>query len=131
MDVLVVDDDPGVREALAGALEDEGYGVTCAEDARVALRLLERGARPSLLLVDLHMPMMDGLLFGQRLSNDPATARIAVVFLSGDHRPPELPGEFVSKAAGLDDLLAVVARHCGPGRARVQPARPRGRRSAF
>jgi CheY-like chemotaxis protein len=121
MDILLVDDDPDVREALAGALGDEGYSVACASDGPVALRLLAAGARPSLILVDLHMPAMGGLRLGRLLAHDPTTAAISVVFLSADDHPPELPGEFLSKTAALDELLAVVERHCGPRRAQRSP----------
>jgi CheY-like chemotaxis protein len=57
--VLVVDDDRGIREAIAEMLALEGYPVQTAGDGQEALQLLER-MRPSLLITDLHMPQLGG-----------------------------------------------------------------------
>jgi DNA-binding response OmpR family regulator len=57
--VLVVEDDPDIREALAATLASEGYAVQTAPDGVEALRLIER-TRPSLLVTDLHMPNLGG-----------------------------------------------------------------------
>lgn len=62
MDVLVVDDDDEIRTLLGALLTDEGYAVREANDGREALDLLhEDGDLPSLILLDLMMPVMNGL----------------------------------------------------------------------
>src|SRR4029453_111091 len=59
--VLVVDDDPDIRETLRFVLEDAGYPVYCAENGREALQVLEGAKhRPGLILLDLMMPIMSG-----------------------------------------------------------------------
>lgn len=59
--ILLVDDDPMVREIAAEQLEDEGYGILQAESARAALAMLDGGDKVDLLVSDLSMPGMDGL----------------------------------------------------------------------
>jgi CheY-like chemotaxis protein len=60
--VLVVDDDEGVRAVMASALEDDGWEVATATNGRSALEALQR-QRPGLIILDLRMPVMDGLTF--------------------------------------------------------------------
>jgi CheY-like chemotaxis protein len=57
--ILVVDDDPTIRETLAVVLETEGYPVTTASNGLEALHFFERD-RPSLVILDMHMPVLDG-----------------------------------------------------------------------
>jgi CheY-like chemotaxis protein len=54
--ILVVDDDPDVRDAVASVLVDEGYGVTGVGSGREALQHLQDHMRPSLILLDMMMP---------------------------------------------------------------------------
>src|SRR5688500_15806012 len=63
--VLVVEDDPQIREVIAEVLTDEGYAVQTAENGREALQRLHE-SRPCVMLLDLMMPIMDGWqLLGQ------------------------------------------------------------------
>ncbi len=62
--VLVVDDDEGVRAVMATALEDEGWDVETAENGRTALKTLI-DTRPDAIILDLRMPVMDGLTFAE------------------------------------------------------------------
>ncbi|MGH0029345.1 MAG: sigma-54-dependent transcriptional regulator, partial [Myxococcota bacterium] len=59
--VLVVDDAEGIRTYLANLLELKGYSVDTAEDGRRALALLEGGANPDVILLDVMMPGSDGI----------------------------------------------------------------------
>lgn len=113
--VLVVDDDPYIREALAEVLEDEGYPVVTAGDGEEALDRLGRSSPPSLILLDLRMPGMSGWELRRRLLAEPRLAGIPVVLLSADSRLEE--AQAVLGAAGslrkppsLDELLAAVGR---------------------
>lgn len=68
--VLVVDDDEGVRAVMATALEDDGWTVETAENGRTALETLN-WARPEAIILDLRMPIMDGLAFAERYREFP------------------------------------------------------------
>jgi signal transduction histidine kinase/CheY-like chemotaxis protein len=114
-DILVIEDDEGTRRLLASTLADEGWRIIEAEDGREGFkRLWER--RPSLILLDLMMPEMDGFEFLELLRGDPAFSKIPVVVmtatdLSAADRRRLNSGivEFVSKAAcDRDELLARI-----------------------
>jgi two-component system response regulator MprA len=62
--VLVIDDDPGIREMLTDALTDEGYAVRAATDGADALGVIGRW-RPDVILLDLMMPAMNGWQFAE------------------------------------------------------------------
>ncbi|HKG28896.1 MAG TPA: response regulator [Thermomicrobiales bacterium] len=68
--VLVVDDDEGVRAVMATALEDDGWTVETAENGRTALETLN-WTRPEAIILDLRMPVMDGLTFAERYREYP------------------------------------------------------------
>jgi CheY-like chemotaxis protein len=79
--VLVVDDDAEVRQLLRRMLESEGFAVVEAENGRVALERL-RGEPPSLILLDLMMPEMDGFEFVAELRRDEGWRAIPVVVIT-------------------------------------------------
>jgi two-component system chemotaxis response regulator CheY len=82
--ILVVEDDADVREAVATLLDIEGYDVLQAADGDEALRQLRsRLGRVVLILLDLHMPRMDGRAFRAAQLSDPDLAAIPVVIMSG------------------------------------------------
>jgi CheY-like chemotaxis protein len=116
--ILVVDDDPNMRELLAIHLRGSGYDVRAAEDCIVAGKaLLER--TPDMLITDVHMPHMDGFEFVAALGEDPAYRHIPVIFLTseeeGEQRAKGLNAVgFVRKPVRADELLAIVARHMPP-----------------
>ena len=59
--ILVVDDDPDIRDSLREVLEDEGYDVASVGNGREALDYLKQASpRPWVILLDLMMPVMDG-----------------------------------------------------------------------
>src|SRR5688572_30607141 len=66
LSVLVVDDEPGIRETVAALLEDEGYSVSLARDGLEALAAVESRAF-DLVLSDVKMPKLDGLSLARRL----------------------------------------------------------------
>lgn len=61
--VLIVEDDAAIRNGLADLLELEGFSVSRAENGRVSLNQLQAGLRPDAIVLDLVMPVMDGLRF--------------------------------------------------------------------
>lgn len=80
--VLVVDDEPAIRELLKLHLANAGYEVRLAEDAIIAERAL-REAPPDLVVVDVAMPYRGGLEFVAGLSADDELRRLPVIFITG------------------------------------------------
>src|SRR4051812_7477254 len=81
--VLIVDDDAELRDVLAEFLVDEGYEVRSAPNGAAALAALEQGA-PSVILLDLAMPVMDGTSFRRRQLADPKLADIPLLVMSAN-----------------------------------------------
>src|SRR5688572_25347819 len=82
--VLVVDDDDDIREVIELALTKEGYRVATARDGRECLARLRGSERPSLVLLDLMMPEMNGWAICRELAKDPELKAVPVVILTGD-----------------------------------------------
>jgi CheY-like chemotaxis protein len=80
--VLVVDDDASFRSALREYLETEGYSVSEAANGLAALGRLRDGLRPSVIVFDLMMPVMDGWDFRDWQLNDPDLRNIPVVLVT-------------------------------------------------
>ena len=112
--VLVVDDDPGVREVLTDLLREAGHEVVCVEGARAALEYLRSHPAPRLILLDLWMPGMSGMEFRAVQVREPAWADIPVIVITaaidGCRQAERLGAAGVlEKPVHLDDLLGVVA----------------------
>lgn len=125
--VLVIDDEPDIRELLHVALSDEGYDVVVAANGAAALRALER-ARPDLILLDMRMPVMDGWEFAKRYRAHPDPhAPIVVMTAAYDAmlRCLEIDGDgCLAKPFGLDEMLAVVERYRRPEDDEERPQPP-------
>lgn len=80
--ILLVEDDEIVRRAIQMVLEWEGYQVECAGNGQEALDALRAGSRPSLILLDIMMPVLDGEQFRQEQMRDPHLASIPVIVVS-------------------------------------------------
>ena len=115
--VLVVDDDPLLRDLLRRMLEREGYGVIEADNGRGALDHVRSGAVGAILL-DLMMPEMDGFEFLEELRREGARPDVPVIVITAreltaeDHRRLNGSVERILQkgAYGRDDLLAEVRR---------------------
>jgi len=84
--VLVVDDDLDIREALSDILDDRGFHVESAANGREALTLLRSlKAAPSVILLDLMMPVMDGYGFLEERRKDRSLAVIPVAIITAGH----------------------------------------------
>jgi CheY-like chemotaxis protein len=81
--VLIVEDDVDFREHLAALLRARGHVVELADHGAEALLHLQIGEPPSLILLDLMMPEMDGWTFRAHMLKDPRLAAIPVAVLSG------------------------------------------------
>src|SRR5262245_23454091 len=85
-EILIVDDDADIRQALEEVLSDEGYAVSTAANGLEALGHLAatRDRPPKLILLDLMMPIMDGFSFLDRYGGDPSLPAVPVIVLSAN-----------------------------------------------
>jgi CheY-like chemotaxis protein len=118
--VLIVDDNAAVRHALVAFLRLRGYETVTADNGAAALALLPTlPIQPGIILLDLMMPVMDGVTFRQVLLADhPEYATIPTVVISavGELIDTDAlsPAASLAKPFDPDALLAIVAAHCGP-----------------
>lgn len=112
--VLVVDDEPQVVWMLQFSLEAEGYQTLSARDGRSALDEV-REHHPSVILLDIMMPVMDGWAVLEELQELPASERPRVIVVSARSslrdraKAAELGADaFVAKPFNVDDLLVVL-----------------------
>jgi CheY-like chemotaxis protein len=121
--VLVVDDDRDIRETLEEVLAYEGYSVATAKNGAEALTAA-RALHPSLILLDLFMPVMDGAEFRRQQRHDPAIGDIPVIVVSAAAGLAERVAGLgvagaLEKPLHIEELFEVVAKYCGDA------ARPR------
>jgi len=112
--VLVVDDDPDIRDSLREVLEDEGYTVSSVANGREALDYLRSGKRPCVILLDLMMPVMDGWQFRREQKQDATIADIPLVVITATGKRPVLidADELVMKPLDLTRLFEAIDRYC-------------------
>jgi CheY-like chemotaxis protein len=120
--ILVVEDDIDIRETLSEFLESEGYRVCLAANGREGIEQLRSMNRPCLVLLDLFMPILDGIGFLETLQKDhgeDTVAALPIVVVSA--APPEgeiakkaksLTTGFIKKPLDLEIILRVVEKHC-------------------
>lgn len=82
--ILVADDEPAVRDALAGLLEIEGYRVLCCEDGMSALATMAQH-RPDFVVTDFMMPRMSGLELAVEMKASRSLYDIPIILVSGAH----------------------------------------------
>ncbi|WP_254568550.1 response regulator transcription factor [Oscillatoria sp. HE19RPO] len=112
--LLLVDDEPGLREAVQAYLEDEGFSVQVASNANDGWDLLQQ-QHPDLVITDLMMPQVDGFEFLKRMREDPRFKVMPVIFLTargmtGDRIQGYQAGcdAYLSKPFDPDELVAIV-----------------------
>lgn len=114
--ILLVEDDDFIRQEISEALEDEGYQVSTAAHGKEALAILAEGVRPSVVLLDLMMPVMNGWEFLKAFKKDEAFVGIPVVILSAfADRATIIGGDAISvlrKPINLNALFNVLEEHC-------------------
>ncbi len=113
--VLVVDDDVDLRETIGDLLEDQGYVVQRASDGSEALELL-RGASPppSVILLDLMMPKMNGWEFRAAQLADALLASVPVIVMTASRNMEEHPidaSTVLLKPVRLPNLLEAIETH--------------------
>jgi CheY-like chemotaxis protein len=118
VDVLVVEDEAELFSGLCGLLEIEGYRVAGARDGSAALRLLRSGVQPSLVVLDLSMPVMDGWELCAELQADVDLQWLPVTVFSGCMDARALPERrvdagYLEKPVDIERLLRTVRVFCG------------------
>lgn len=108
--ILVVDDDPSILNTVREILDFEGYRVETATNGEEALRAVER-TTPSLVLLDMRMPVLDGWGFARKLSEQGVVLPILVMTAAHDARlwAQEIGASgFLAKPFDLHELLNAV-----------------------
>lgn len=115
--VLVVDDDADILDAICEILDGEGYRVARARHGLEALASVQR-EEPSLILLDLMMPVMDGLGFAQTLRQRGLAPCTPIVVISADGNPQHATDVgargYLAKPFDLEALLSQVSRMTAP-----------------
>ena len=124
--VLVVDDDRGIRELLKLALELEGYVVATLSDGAAVVETLAGSAEPWIVLLDVNMPWVDGLEVCRRLAAEPElAARHRVVLMTArpplDEQVPQPASALLVKPFQLEPLFRLLASLALPASAHSQP----------
>lgn len=112
--VLVVDDDPAIRDTVAEILDDEGYPVSTATNGAEALNAIQANP-PAVVLLDMRMPVLDGWGFARALEEKGIDVPIVVMTAAQNARKwcDEIGGDdCLGKPFDLYDLLAKVGRIC-------------------
>jgi CheY-like chemotaxis protein len=120
--VLIVEDDPDIREMLKQLLSSAGYYTLAAADGLEALHLLRivrhrAPEAPCLVLLDLKMPRLGGSEFRRAQLGDPTVASVPIAVMSGavdleQHATAMGAVATLSKPLDVDVLIEVVKRYC-------------------
>jgi two-component system OmpR family response regulator len=134
--ILVVDDDPHIREVVCFALQKAGYATASAENGRQALDCFPR-EKPALVVLDIMMPELDGTEVCRRLRAAPASAHVPILFVSSkDDEVDRIVGlelggdDYVAKPFSPRELVArvkAILRRTGQAPAAQKQALSHGR----
>ncbi len=112
--ILIADDDAEMLEMLASMLEGEGYSIVMAENGLEAVELA-RKELPGLVLLDIHMPKMDGLAACKAIKSDQVTKGVPVVMLTVEGSIHEIQQAisygaktYITKPSSKAEILKVV-----------------------
>jgi CheY-like chemotaxis protein len=122
--ILIVDDDEDTRAAFGAALRSQGYATVEARNGSEGMSLLRTGLRPDLILLDVDMPVLDGVGFRAAQLRDPALEHIPVVLVTAESDVATLiavvrPEALLVKPVSYAPFLAAVSRAVKPV---IQPA---------
>jgi CheY-like chemotaxis protein len=119
--VVIVDDDADFLEEIGELLSANGYEVKTVSDPRAAVRVIQQ-TRPDKVLLDLRMDEKEGFEIARELSENPATAGIPVIIMTGyysEEQLEQLKGSgvvrsFLSKPLVISDVMAKLNEVRGP-----------------
>ncbi len=125
--ILIVDDEPTIREVLRSLLTEEGYLLDSAENGYDGYEKA-RKLIPDLILLDVTMPVMDGFEACRKIRTEPPLAQVPIIMITAladaraRHRSVESgANDFISKPFDLDELLAKVKNVTKDNRFRESP----------
>jgi CheY-like chemotaxis protein len=110
MSILVVEDDPAVREAFACVFREHGYDVATAENGEQALARI-RDRRPCFIFIDLVMPVMSGFQLIETLKTDASLADIPMVAMTASPCRMPLAVRVMKKPFGTDAAFELIRAH--------------------
>lgn len=112
--ILIADDDSEMLETLSSMLEAEGYQVIKAENGEEAVELSHKEL-PALVMLDIHMPRMDGLTACRDIKRAPATKAVPVVMLTVEGSINEIQQAiaygaktYITKPSSREEILKVI-----------------------
>ena len=113
--ILVVDDEPNIREFLQSILEEEGFTVATTDKGEY-LEKLHNGGLPNLILLDMLLSGKDGRDIVKFLKSQQETMHIPVIMFSAHPSAEETArkagaDDFIAKPFAIDDLLATIAKY--------------------
>jgi CheY-like chemotaxis protein len=115
--ILIIEDDPGVREGLSEIIASEGYPVVTCSDGQMAMnRLSSETELPRMIVLDFTMPHMDGWAFLEQRRKDARLRDIPVLGMSAsqrfvERRPPEGVDELLRKPFLVEEMLRSIEKH--------------------
>lgn len=117
--ILIVDDDSDIRETLTELLQGEGYDCATAGNGREALEYLRSHSFPSLILLDLMMPVMDGFDFRAAQLGAEKLREVPVLVISAGGRAEQAAKSlaaagYLNKPMDIADLFRKVRSICAP-----------------
>lgn len=120
--ILIVDDEDQILTIYRTKLEQEGFRVVTAKNGLQAIQAA-KNEKPDLVIMDVKMPVMDGVEAALKLKEDPATKGVKIIFLSAfgdidkevDRKVAKEIGalDFIKKGISLNELVAEVKKHIG------------------
>lgn len=112
--ILLIEDEPTMRENIATALRLEGYEVMAAPDGRAGVELA-RTRRPDVVVCDVMMPQMNGYQVLDAIRSDDALLNTPFIFMTGMSEPPQIrqgmnqgADDYLIKPVVLADLFAAI-----------------------
>lgn len=114
--ILIVEDDSDLQVLLQNILQRD-YDVTIADNGLEALKTLESGKHPDLIIADIMMPVLDGLTMVDAIKKHRDTKTIPIIFLTAKSTPKDVidgigagAKYYITKPFKIDDLLAKVKK---------------------
>lgn len=113
--ILLIEDDPGIVDALVTILESEGHETTVLTDGALVESHL-RNHMPDIILLDLWVPHISGNELCERIKLEPETKQIPVIVVSANHAAPRIAkqcgaDDFLAKPFEMEALLALIAKY--------------------
>lgn len=116
--ILLLEDDEDIRDSLVDVLASEGYGVIAARNGQEGVNALREASElPDLIILDLMMPVKDGVAFRLEQQAEPRWKGIPVIVMTADpnaiRQLEATKGSYLRKPVDLEELLLTIQRQFG------------------